>query len=617
MIELMGKQGFRLIEEIAESSRVVTWKAVQTSLNRAVAIIILKSDPVPTPEELERFLSIARIYARIKCPAIPSVFDIVDTPDLHYIVTDAVTGEDLDTLVEKNGPFPMKAALRIALSISEGLDALWSTAQIVHRNIKGSNICLSPANGAKIRQLSHAIRGGPNVDATAGDGGLVVGTPSYLSPEQASGSHTLTTQSDMYALGCLLYRLTTGIEPFAVLQDPVQILTQQVQGRLPPPDTITPRVTGNFSWLLHRMMMKAAEDRYRTWKDFQRDVEAILTDGQPSCVRSDETHPSTIDVSLIGSVKFVSDAPTADKKDDGNPQKTFLDSPLFKNQPSRTHELFLWIALGLWFVSLSWYLIMPEEETAVIKDNIVDPLKEKVVPIKEKILEKVPLAPIGKVALKSEEPQASAPKAPEESTAAPAKKQLTPNTSTGPSPKTVGEKSPEPEAPQPTLDFSEKTQDRLARAFCDRDDPVLAVKRVLLVQPKRIAKRDKMIAQLERIPDIKNLTRREIEKDVGRKVQFSRNGKTITVTLRTVTDTTLFVEANGRGFAIPYTKIEANDLVRWIPDPETPEEALCISLFLLKSPSQRKNIQRCVEKCPLFKDVILQAVKMLDESSGK
>ena len=292
-LNLIEQQGFTLIQTVDETSQTVAWKAVQRTLERTVILRILKPEAASDPAAVSHFLTIARIVSRIKSESIASIFDIVSAEGLHYVVMEHVEGPTLEELVSANGPLPVERVLRIAASLIASLEQLWESAHVVHRNLKSSTIRLAVRGVAKITDFSLAIQAGPGVNATAMDGGNIVGTPCYLSPEQAQGAHTLTTQSDMYALGVVLYHLSTGTVPFEN-QDVVSILAAHVKQQIPPPHHLNPALPVSFSWLLHRLMMKNPNNRYPDWQVVLQDIRFLLTGNQPSCVCPGEEYLSTI-----------------------------------------------------------------------------------------------------------------------------------------------------------------------------------------------------------------------------------------------------------------------------------------------------------------------------------
>ena len=238
-LDFIEQQGFDLVEAVDETSQTVVWKAVQRTLERTVILRILKPEAASDPAAVAHFLNIARIVSRIKSESLAAIFDIVSNKGLYYIVMEHVNGPTLEEEVSADGPLPLERILRIAASLIVSLDQLWGASYIVHRNLKSSTIRTSRRGVSKITDFSLAIQASPGVNATAMDEGNIVGTPCFLSPEQAQGSHTLTTQSDMYALGIVLYHLSTGTVPFEN-EDVVSILAAHVKRQIPPPHHLDP-----------------------------------------------------------------------------------------------------------------------------------------------------------------------------------------------------------------------------------------------------------------------------------------------------------------------------------------------------------------------------------------
>jgi len=371
-LDLIEQQGFDLIEAVAETSQTVVWKAVQRTLERTVILRILKPEAASDPVVVSHFLDIARIVSRIKSDSLASIFDIVSDKGLHYVVMEHVDGPTLEEVVNADGPLSMERILRIAVSLIVSLDQLWETAYVVHRNLKSSTIRTSRRGVAKITDFSLAIQAMPGVNATALDEGNIVGTPCFLSPEQARGAHTLTTQSDMYALGVVLYHLSTGTVPFEN-EDVVSILAAHVKRQIPPPHRLNPALSPSFSWLLHRLMMKNPDNRYPDWKSVLQDIRLLLVGRQPSCVRPGEESLSTIEA-------FDDIDPPAPTDQENEPQIRFKPVrranrrlAAYRSQnieeehasdirrETRIKESLCWLALLVWLVAIFWFRAVRQE----------------------------------------------------------------------------------------------------------------------------------------------------------------------------------------------------------------------------------------------------------------
>ena len=117
--------GFELLELVDETDHTIAWKALQRNLDRTVVLRMLKPEVAQTPQTLNNFLKIARIMARIKSASVLSIFDIVSTQDLHYVVSESVDGELIRDLIAEKGALPIKTALQFALALAGSLDVLW------------------------------------------------------------------------------------------------------------------------------------------------------------------------------------------------------------------------------------------------------------------------------------------------------------------------------------------------------------------------------------------------------------------------------------------------------------------------------------------------------------
>ena len=291
--EIIKEHGITLLDLIEETSRVYVWNAIQTNLDRSVFLIILKKEPSADPVATKYFLQVARQFAKIKCDSLAAIFDIVSEDNLHYVIMEHVDGDSLDELLSEKKCLSYNQVLQVATSVTACLKQLWHNSSIIHRNLKGSTIRFDTRGIAKLMDFSLAIISDHEFDHEVIDKGHVTGTPPFLSPEQAHGGKTLTTQSDMYALGALLYYISTGKAPFAEL-DAESILAAHISKDLPPPHKINPKLPVSFSQLVHKLMMKEPEHRYQNWEELHHDLHCILDGKQPVCANVDILHLSTI-----------------------------------------------------------------------------------------------------------------------------------------------------------------------------------------------------------------------------------------------------------------------------------------------------------------------------------
>ena len=263
--------GYDIIKKLGEGSSAVVWKAHQVSLDRIVAIKILKPHLCSDPEEVQDFISEARAAAQLKHANLIQVFDVAEKKGQHYFVMEHIDGPTIRQLLDERGAISQKNALKIVRNVAEALKSAWDQANLIHRDIKPENIMIDSDGTTKLADLGLAKRVDPVRAAQRAADGYIAGTPNYMSPEQAAGSAKLDTKTDMYCLGATLYHMVTGHMPFA--DEPVaEALNKHITGYLPSPRSINANVSVTTSRLLTRLMMKAPADRYPDWDKVLEDI---------------------------------------------------------------------------------------------------------------------------------------------------------------------------------------------------------------------------------------------------------------------------------------------------------------------------------------------------------
>ena len=212
---------YRILSRIGEGGMGEVFLAEDTRLERKAAIKFLPRETASKPEFRQRFLREARAASALNHPHVCVVYDVGESDEgLQFIAMEFISGESLDKLL-KRSPLEIPAIVDIAAQVADALDAA-HTQRIVHRDIKLANICMSQRGQIKVldfglaKQMPTEDPGafGLTAEMQHTRDGQVLGTPTYMSPEQALGKE-LDHRTDIFSLGVVLYRLLTGELPFA------------------------------------------------------------------------------------------------------------------------------------------------------------------------------------------------------------------------------------------------------------------------------------------------------------------------------------------------------------------------------------------------------------------
>ncbi len=200
---------YALADRIAVGGMGEVWRAVDTVLERPVAVKLLRADRMSGPDR-DRFRAEARHAAALQHTGIASVYDYGEDEDgaRAWLVMELVDGEPLSQLLAREGALPVDRVVHLIGQAAAALDAAHRSG-VVHRDVKPGNLLVRPDGVVKVTDFGIARA----LDGTSSTNGLVVGTAFYLSPEQAAG-RTVTPASDVYALGVVTFECLTGVRPF-------------------------------------------------------------------------------------------------------------------------------------------------------------------------------------------------------------------------------------------------------------------------------------------------------------------------------------------------------------------------------------------------------------------
>jgi len=250
---------FEVVREIDRGGMAVVFLAHDLKHGRDVAVKVLREE-LQGSVHSERFLQEVRLEGRLQHPHILPVFESGSAEGILYFITPFVAGESLRARIDREGMLPVGDALRIGQEIADALAHSHATG-VVHRDIKPSNILLREGH-ALVADFGVAKALEESAGRVLTQTGMVVGTPAYMSPEQAGGGSNLDQRTDLYSLGCVLYEMLGGEPPFT---GPT---TQSVLAKHlnePPPSlrTIRPDLPPGLVKLVRRLLAKVPADRYQ------------------------------------------------------------------------------------------------------------------------------------------------------------------------------------------------------------------------------------------------------------------------------------------------------------------------------------------------------------------
>jgi len=263
---------YELLEEIARGGMGVVWKARQTSLNRIVALKMILSGEFASEREMERFRREAEAAANLQHPNIVAIHEIGQRDGQHYFSMDYVDGQNLNALVRDN-PLPPQRAAQYLKTIAEAIHFAHQRGTL-HRDLKPQNVLIDSNDQPRITDFGLAKVVGQASGLT--ESGAIMGSPSYMPPEQASGRlDRIGPHSDVYSLGAILYELLTGRPPFQAATA-MATLRQVVDDEPAPPRKLNPNVPADLETICLKCLEKLPQQRYANARDLAEDLGRFL-----------------------------------------------------------------------------------------------------------------------------------------------------------------------------------------------------------------------------------------------------------------------------------------------------------------------------------------------------
>jgi serine/threonine-protein kinase len=273
--------GFEIISRLGRGGMGAVYKARQVSMDRLVALKVLPPGLARDKNFIERFFREARAVARLNHPNIVQGIDVGVADKYYYFAMEYVDGETVQNRLARRGPYDEKEALEIVLQIAQGLHHAHRSG-MVHRDVKPDNVMVTSGGVAKLCDLGLAKSMAGDLSIT--QSGLAVGTPHYISPEQARGEDDVDIRADIYSLGASLYHMVVGRTPYTG-SSAMAVMTKHLNDDVPNPRDERPELSLGLVRLLEKMMAKEREDRYQTPEELIRDVNLVLSGKNPAALR--------------------------------------------------------------------------------------------------------------------------------------------------------------------------------------------------------------------------------------------------------------------------------------------------------------------------------------------
>lgn len=289
LVERLG--GYRIVKELGAGGMGKVYLARQLSLDRPCAIKTIQADWAANPRVIARFIREAYAAAQLTHHNVVQIYDLGQDKGTNFFSMELVAGGSLDDQLRAKGKLPPKLAATLILQASRGLKFAHDHG-MVHRDIKPANLMLTNDGLLKIADLG-LVKTPQNDDAKSEDKddvqsmmlasaksqvtivGASMGTPAYMSPEQAEDAASVDKRADIYSLGCTFYALLTGKPPFDG-QTLLEVITKHRQEKITRPEVIVQGLPGVLGDIIERMTAKSPEDRYQDLEDVINDLEVFL-----------------------------------------------------------------------------------------------------------------------------------------------------------------------------------------------------------------------------------------------------------------------------------------------------------------------------------------------------
>jgi serine/threonine protein kinase len=286
MIGKVIRDTYRIYDEIGRGSVATVYLAKDLQRNRVVALKIMHPELAEESQFVRRFQREAKLLSKLDSPHIIKLLDYGSDEGMDFVVLEYMEGRTLSAILEEEGALEVEWALSLARQVGQGL-AHADEAGIVHRDIRPANIMVAPSGLVKI--MDFGIARGADLSRLTATG--VLGSPHYLSPEQAEGKE-VDIRSDIYSLGVTLFQMLTGRQPYEA-DNAMDIVLKHLQEPVPSLRQFDEEIPGKVDELVKRCLAKAPEERFQTPEELMEAIDRALRG-------SEGGSPPGMEVALVG-----------------------------------------------------------------------------------------------------------------------------------------------------------------------------------------------------------------------------------------------------------------------------------------------------------------------------
>jgi serine/threonine-protein kinase len=264
--------GFRLLKKLGEGGMGAVYKAQDVSLDRVVAVKVLAKHLAANKSFVDRFKREAKAMAKLDHPNIVRCYQSGDDQGLHYLAIEFVDGGSMEDWVKKLGKLSVADALHVIIACASALEHAYADHKMIHRDIKPDNILLTAKGIVKVADMGLAKSLSDDMSLT--QTGTGAGTPVYMAPEQFKDAKHVDNRSDIYALGCMLYKFLTGKAPFEG-ETYVELFSAKEKGKYPPARKLNPDVPDRLDLIIDKTLSAKPDLRYKTCAELIKDLEGL------------------------------------------------------------------------------------------------------------------------------------------------------------------------------------------------------------------------------------------------------------------------------------------------------------------------------------------------------